>query len=142
MQSRLILIHTYAIVLRVRAPAPNMATALLVQKKYGWSPWRITHLTGHQRFLHQGAIWNPNPLAPLNPHYSEQSTPTSVTAFQVMIPPWEKASRLRTTSPEVVDSYCRTHGFTDPFRQDGYWWAFPPHGAMPIQLPIPAWTRE
>ncbi len=38
--------------------------------------------------------------------------------------------------PAKVIKYCCRHGFTDPFRQDGHWWAFPPHGVMPIQLPI------
>lgn len=142
MKSRLILIHTYSINLGVRAPAPRLSTALLVQKAHWYSPWRIAQLTGDQHSLKEGAIWNPNPLAPLNPHDSEQSTPTSVTVVQVRLPPWGKTSRLRITSPEVVDSYCRTHGFTDPFRQDGHWYAFPPHGALPIQLPIPAWTRD
>ena len=44
--------------------------------------------------------------------------------------------------PAKVLQYCRRYGFTDPFRQDGHWWAFPPLGAMPIQLPIPAWSEE
>lgn len=45
-------------------------------------------------------------------------------------------------NPADILQYCQQQGFTDPFLQDDQWYAFPPHGVLPVQLPIPASTRE
>lgn len=46
-----------------------------------------------------------------------------------------------------VSDWCTTNGYTDPFLQEGCWWAFPPNGVMPLPLEIralgslPSFTR-
>ncbi|MEM9947597.1 MAG: hypothetical protein AAF810_16285 [Cyanobacteria bacterium P01_D01_bin.36] len=30
--------------------------------------------------------------------------------------------------------WCDAKGYSDPFCQDGEWWAFPPSGVMPIRI--------
>lgn len=34
----------------------------------------------------------------------------------------------------VCCDWCQRHGYTDPFRRNGEWWAFPPNGVMPIKI--------
>ncbi|MEL7334270.1 MAG: hypothetical protein AAFN12_18635 [Cyanobacteria bacterium J06560_2] len=34
----------------------------------------------------------------------------------------------------VCQTWCETHGYCDPFLQDGEWWAFPPSSVMPVQV--------
>ncbi len=31
--------------------------------------------------------------------------------------------------------WCANHGWTDPFYQDGQWYAFPPGAVMPLAIP-------
>lgn len=38
--------------------------------------------------------------------------------------------------PSWIDNYCTEHGWTDPFVNEGRYWAFPPHAVIP--LPVPA----
>lgn len=33
-----------------------------------------------------------------------------------------------------IYQYCETHGFTDPFRHEGQWWAFPANSVMAVPL--------
>lgn len=37
---------------------------------------------------------------------------------------------------EWISEWCQDNGWTDPFQERQEYWAFPPHGVMP--LPIPA----
>ncbi|MEL6383845.1 MAG: hypothetical protein AAFQ89_15595 [Cyanobacteria bacterium J06626_18] len=37
---------------------------------------------------------------------------------------------------QKVADYCQKHGYIDPFIQEGYWWAFPRYGVIPVQLPV------
>ncbi len=34
----------------------------------------------------------------------------------------------------VCQTWCQTHGYSDPFCRDGEWWAFPPQGVMPVRI--------
>ncbi|MEM6452123.1 MAG: hypothetical protein AAF703_17645 [Cyanobacteria bacterium P01_D01_bin.105] len=34
----------------------------------------------------------------------------------------------------VCQAWCQAHDYTDPFCRDGEWWAFPPHGVMPVRI--------
>lgn len=34
----------------------------------------------------------------------------------------------------ACQAWCQTQGYSDPFRRDGEWWAFPPHGVMPVRV--------
>lgn len=34
----------------------------------------------------------------------------------------------------VCQTWCEVHGYSDPFRRNGEWWAFPPHGVMPVRI--------
>ncbi len=49
--------------------------------------------------------------------------------------------------PTHVSEWCTTNGYTDPFLQEGCWWAFPPNGVMPLPSEIraldslPSFTR-
>jgi hypothetical protein len=33
-----------------------------------------------------------------------------------------------------VQQWCLSNGYTDPFLQEGYWYAYPPGGVMPVQI--------
>ncbi|NEP18502.1 MAG: hypothetical protein F6J97_16640 [Leptolyngbya sp. SIO4C1] len=34
----------------------------------------------------------------------------------------------------VCLAWCQAHGYSDPFCRNGEWWAFPPHGVMPVRI--------
>ncbi|MEM6255079.1 MAG: hypothetical protein AAF821_19355 [Cyanobacteria bacterium P01_D01_bin.156] len=34
----------------------------------------------------------------------------------------------------VCQDWCEQNGYSDPFRLNGEWWAFPPNGVMPVQI--------
>ncbi|MEL6354962.1 MAG: hypothetical protein AAFR58_24935 [Cyanobacteria bacterium J06627_28] len=34
----------------------------------------------------------------------------------------------------LCQNWCEAHGYSDPFLQDGEWWAFPPGGVMPVRV--------
>ena len=34
----------------------------------------------------------------------------------------------------VCEQWCQQNGYTDLFRRNGEWWAFPPNGVMPVRL--------
>ena len=36
--------------------------------------------------------------------------------------------------PEPYDRFIKNNAYTDPFFQEGQWWAFPPRGVMPVQI--------
>ena len=38
--------------------------------------------------------------------------------------------------PQQVIDFCDENGYTEPQWVDRKWWAFPPHGVMPVELPI------
>lgn len=37
--------------------------------------------------------------------------------------------------PEQVVLFCKTEGYTEPFKAEGRWWGFPPNGVMPLEIP-------
>ncbi|MEO0537517.1 MAG: hypothetical protein AAF215_27110 [Cyanobacteria bacterium P01_A01_bin.123] len=34
----------------------------------------------------------------------------------------------------VCQVWCNQQGYSDPFSRNGEWWAFPPHGVMPVRI--------
>ncbi|MEL6777613.1 MAG: hypothetical protein AAFO06_10180 [Cyanobacteria bacterium J06597_16] len=34
----------------------------------------------------------------------------------------------------ICQVWCNTQGYSNPFRKDGEWWAFPPNGVIPVQI--------
>ncbi|MEO1621096.1 MAG: hypothetical protein AAFU53_08685 [Cyanobacteria bacterium J06632_3] len=34
----------------------------------------------------------------------------------------------------TCQAWCQAESYSDPFCQDGEWWAFPPEGAMPVRV--------
>ena len=34
----------------------------------------------------------------------------------------------------VCQAWCEENGYSNPFCRNGEWWAFPPHGVMPVQI--------
>ena len=41
---------------------------------------------------------------------------------------------LLAAAKAVCQSWCEGKGFSDPFYQDGSWWAFPPNGVIPLKI--------
>jgi hypothetical protein len=41
---------------------------------------------------------------------------------------------LITAAAAVCQKWCEQQGYSDCFYQDGSWWAFPPHGAIPVRI--------
>lgn len=37
-----------------------------------------------------------------------------------------------------IQEWCQDNGWTDPFRERREYWAFPPHGVMPMPIPTQA----
>lgn len=36
----------------------------------------------------------------------------------------------------TLEQFCIQHGFSEPFRHDGDWWAFPANGVMAVPIPF------
>lgn len=45
-----------------------------------------------------------------------------------------KYSGLAEAICATCQAWCQAEGYSDPFCQDGEWWAFPPEGVMPIRI--------
>ncbi|MEM9804860.1 MAG: hypothetical protein AAF959_06235 [Cyanobacteria bacterium P01_D01_bin.56] len=43
-------------------------------------------------------------------------------------------SNLGSAIRGVCQTWCDQHGYTDPFCRNGVWWAYPPHGVMPVRV--------
>lgn len=41
---------------------------------------------------------------------------------------------LGTAMVGVCKIWCDQYGYSNPFRLNGEWWAFPPNGVMPVQI--------
>ncbi|MBE9182209.1 hypothetical protein IQ268_26950 [Oculatella sp. LEGE 06141] len=39
---------------------------------------------------------------------------------------------------EWIQEWCFDNGWTDPFKDRSQYWAFPPHGVMPLPIPVQA----
>ena len=37
--------------------------------------------------------------------------------------------------------WCNQNGWTDPFYQDGSWYAFPPRAVIPQEIPMKIWEK-
>lgn len=49
----------------------------------------------------------------------------------------EQSSECAATTQSPADrvaQWCEGSGYTDPFHQEGRWWAFPPNGVMPVAI--------
>lgn len=66
-----------------------------------------------------GMLQQPNPYNPLNQMHIFQP------------PRYGKRIALREAQ---IQTWCEQSGYTEPFCQEGEWWAFPPAGVMPVQL--------
>jgi len=42
--------------------------------------------------------------------------------------------RIENIYHEGAREWCEKNGYTDPFFQDGNWWAFPPGGVIPVSI--------
>jgi len=42
--------------------------------------------------------------------------------------------RIESIYYEGAKEWCEKNGYTDPFFQDGNWWAFPPGGVIPVSI--------
>lgn len=41
-----------------------------------------------------------------------------------------------THPPQTIVDYCTENGWTDPYLQEGEWWAFHPNAVMPLPVPV------
>lgn len=41
---------------------------------------------------------------------------------------------FRTALQATCQAWCHEQGYSDPFRHNGMWWAFPPNGVIPLPI--------
>jgi len=41
---------------------------------------------------------------------------------------------LRSAIQDTCRIWCEAHGYSEPFCRQGEWWAFPPHGVIPVRI--------
>ncbi|MEL6139827.1 MAG: hypothetical protein AAFR42_20785 [Cyanobacteria bacterium J06628_6] len=54
-------------------------------------------------------------------------------------------STFKAALQATCHAWCHEQGYTDPFCQDGVWWAFPPGGVIPVRVKdvmAPDWQRS
>lgn len=46
----------------------------------------------------------------------------------------EPGEKMSDRIPDHITAACEKGGYTEPFQNDGQWWAFPPNGIMSVPL--------
>lgn len=81
-----------------------------------------------QRFI--VAPRSPEPLAQL--HELDREWLESI--VERVISSIELLPQLRQTEPQDLEKWCEANGYTDPFKSDGRWWAFPENAVMAVPV--------